>query len=73
VRNGPYCSILDPSAIADEKTGKVLKRAGFDPFNDQEKYSAKYHKKKRAVPELGGRDYGRHTSWRARIREVGEG
>lgn len=57
VRNGPYYSVLDPSSVADEKTGKVLKRAGFDPFNDQEKYTAKYHKKKRAVPDLTGRDY----------------
>ncbi|KIW26981.1 uncharacterized protein PV07_06763 [Cladophialophora immunda] len=59
-RNGPYYATLDPSSIADEKTGKTLKRAGFDPFNDQEKYTAKYHKKKRSLPDLGsgGRDYG---------------
>ncbi|KIW96901.1 uncharacterized protein Z519_02292 [Cladophialophora bantiana CBS 173.52] len=59
VRNGPYYATLDPSSIADEKTGKTLKRAGFDPFNDQEKYTAKYHKKKRSLPDLkgSGREY----------------
>ncbi|EXJ80550.1 hypothetical protein A1O1_08696 [Capronia coronata CBS 617.96] len=56
-RNGPYYSVLDPSSLADPKTGKVIKRAGFDPFNDQEKYTAKYYKKKRTVPDLSGRDY----------------
>ncbi|KAL2426679.1 hypothetical protein ABEF95_011690 [Exophiala dermatitidis] len=55
--NGPYYSVLDPSSLADPKTGKVIKRAGFDPFNDQEKYSAKYYKKKQTVPDLSGRDY----------------
>ncbi|KAJ9647567.1 uncharacterized protein PV06_00278 [Exophiala oligosperma] len=59
-RNGPYYAILDPSSIADEKSGKVLKRAGFDPFNDQEKYTAKYHKKKQAVPDLSTREYSLH-------------
>ncbi|KIX10208.1 uncharacterized protein Z518_01289 [Rhinocladiella mackenziei CBS 650.93] len=55
-RDGPYYSILDPSSVVDEK-GKVSKRAGFDPFNDQDKYTAKYHQKKRAVPDLCGREY----------------
>ncbi|KAL6240548.1 DNA-directed RNA polymerase III subunit C31 [Rhinocladiella similis] len=59
-RNGPYYAILDPSSIADEKSGKVLKRAGFDPFNDQEKYTARYHKRKQAVPDLGTREYALH-------------
>ncbi|OAL37824.1 hypothetical protein AYO20_03001 [Fonsecaea nubica] len=58
-RNGPYFATLDPSSIADEKTGTTLKRAGFDPFNDQDKYTAKYHKKKRTLPDLkgSGREY----------------
>jgi len=69
VRNSPYYAILDPSSIADAKTGKVLKRAGFDPFNDQEKYTAKFLQKKRTVPDLSGRDYskdnGRYISGRS--------
>ncbi|KAJ9612081.1 DNA-directed RNA polymerase III subunit C31 [Cladophialophora chaetospira] len=58
-RNGPYFATLDPSSVADERTGKTLKRAGFDPFNDQETYSSKNHKKKRDVPDLkgAGREY----------------
>ncbi|EXJ79801.1 hypothetical protein A1O3_08086 [Capronia epimyces CBS 606.96] len=55
--NGPYYSVLDASSLADAKTGKVIKRAGFDPFNDQEKYTAKYYKKKRTVPDLSGRNH----------------
>ena len=55
---GPYYSVFDSSSLVDEKTGKTSKRLGFDPFNDQEKYTAKYHKKKRRVPDLSGRDYG---------------
>ena len=60
VRNGPYYAILDPSSVADEKTGKTLKRAGFDPFTDQERYSLKFEKKRRSVPDLkgAGREYG---------------
>ena len=60
VHNGPYFATLDPSSVADEKTGTTLKRAGFDPFLDQETYSSKNHKKKRAVPDLkgAGREYG---------------
>ncbi|KAK4938592.1 DNA-directed RNA polymerase III subunit C31 [Elasticomyces elasticus] len=61
VRNGPYYAILDPSSIADAKTGKVLKRAGFDPFNDQDKYTAKYLQKKRTVPDVSGRDYSKNN------------
>ena len=48
--------MLEPSSFTNEK-GKVDKRAGFDPFSDQQKYSAKYHKKRRTVPEFGGREY----------------
>ena len=48
--------MLDPSSLADEK-GKVDKRAGFDPFNDQDAYSKKFEKKIRTEPELGGREY----------------
>ncbi|KAI1617597.1 DNA-directed RNA polymerase III subunit C31 [Exophiala viscosa] len=62
VRNGPYYAVLDHSSIADAKTGKVLKRAGFDPFNDQEKYTAKYLQKKRTVPDLSGRDYSKDNA-----------
>jgi len=51
-------AVLDSSSFTDNK-GKVDKRAAFDPFTDQEKYSAKYHKRKRTVPELRGRNYGR--------------
>ncbi|KIW71377.1 hypothetical protein PV04_03553 [Phialophora macrospora] len=59
VRNGPYFATLDPSSVADATTGRTLKRAGFDPFTDQETYSSKNHKKKRAVPDLkgAGREY----------------
>lgn len=57
-RKGPYFAILDPSHLTDEKTGKVHKRVGFDPFNDQEKYSAKFHRRKRTVPDLSTREYG---------------
>jgi hypothetical protein len=64
VRNGPYFATLDPSSVADATTGRTLKRAGFDPFTDQETYSSKNHKKKRAVPDLkgAGRDYGMFRS-----------
>lgn len=63
MRNGPYFATLDPASVADERTGKTLERAGFDPFNDQETYSRKNHKKKRAVPDLEGaeREYGMST------------
>ncbi|EXJ62920.1 hypothetical protein A1O7_03363 [Cladophialophora yegresii CBS 114405] len=59
VRNGPYFATLDPSSVADPTTGRTLKRAGFDPFTDQETYSSRNYKKKRAVPDLkgAGREY----------------
>ncbi|RVX69142.1 hypothetical protein B0A52_06856 [Exophiala mesophila] len=56
-RKGPYFAILDPSHLTDAKTGKVHSRLGFDPFNDQEKYTAKFHRRKRTVPDLSTRDY----------------
>ena len=52
--NSPYYATLDPSSVADERTGKTLKRAGFDPFNDQDRWTTRYEKKKRSVPELHG-------------------
>ena len=52
----PYFATLDSASLTDEK-GKVSKRAGFDPFNDQESYSKKFQKKVRTVPEMGGREY----------------
>jgi len=61
VHNGPYYSVLQSSNLTDDK-GKVHKRAGFDPFNDQEKYTAKYERKKRTVPDLTTRDYGKFAS-----------
>ena len=46
-------SVLDPSNFTDEK-GKVDKRAGFDPFNNQETYTTKLQHKKRTIPDLTG-------------------
>lgn len=56
VHKGPYYSVLQSSNLTDDK-GKVHKRAGFDPFNDQEKYTAKYQRKKQTVPDLSSRQY----------------
>ena len=53
VRNGPLYSVLDPSSFTDDK-GKVDKRAGFDPFNDQESYTFKLLEKKRTIPDMTG-------------------
>lgn len=57
VHKGPYYAVLQSSNLTDDK-GKVHKRAGFDPFNDQEKYTAKYQRKKQTVPDLSTRQYG---------------
>ncbi|KAK5064605.1 hypothetical protein LTR84_000439 [Exophiala bonariae] len=60
VHKGPYYSVLQSSNLTDDK-GKVHKRAGFDPFNDQEKYTAKYQRKKQTVPDLSTRQHLLHT------------
>lgn len=57
VHNGPYYAVLRSSNLTDDK-GRVHRRAGFDPFNDQEKYTAKYQRKKQTVPDLSTREYG---------------
>lgn len=51
IRNSRFYSLLDPSSLTDDK-GKVDKRAGFDPFNDQETYSSKSQPKKRTLPDF---------------------
>jgi DNA-directed RNA polymerase III subunit Rpc31 len=57
VRNGPYYTILDPSSFTDDK-GKTNPRAGFDPFSNVERYSSKFYKPKRTIPDLSGCEYG---------------
>ncbi|RMZ91557.1 hypothetical protein DV736_g1220, partial [Chaetothyriales sp. CBS 134916] len=52
--NSPFYSTLDPSTQTDDK-GKVDKRAGVDPFNDQDVYSKRFERRKRTEPDLSGR------------------
>lgn len=61
MRGGPYYSVLEPHSFTNEQ-GKVNKRKGFDPFTHVEKYTARYHKAKRTVPDLSHREYGRFAS-----------
>ncbi|RMD43971.1 hypothetical protein DV735_g1082, partial [Chaetothyriales sp. CBS 134920] len=51
--NSPFYSTLDPSTQTDDR-GKVDRRAGVDPFNDQEVYSKRFERRKRTEPDLGG-------------------
>ncbi|KPI40190.1 uncharacterized protein AB675_11495 [Cyphellophora attinorum] len=55
-RRGPFFATLDPSSLTDEN-GKVRPRAGFDPFNDQERYTSRFQKKKRTVPDVAGQEF----------------
>ncbi|RMZ80894.1 hypothetical protein DV737_g2798, partial [Chaetothyriales sp. CBS 132003] len=52
--HSPFYSTLDPSTQTDDK-GKVDKRAGVDPFNDQDVYSKRFERRKRTEPDLSGR------------------
>lgn len=51
-RNGPLFCALDRTQLLDEK-GKVNKRAGFDPFAGQDRYSTRHFVKNRTEPDLG--------------------
>jgi DNA-directed RNA polymerase III subunit RPC7 len=50
-REGPFHATLDPASLTDE-IGRVAPRKGFDPFNDQEVWAARYAKRKRTVPDV---------------------
>lgn len=59
-REGPLFTVLDKTMLQGAD-GKVNKRAGFDPFEGQERFSTQHIKKRRTEPDLGpsGRgDYG---------------
>lgn len=56
LRNGPLYAVLESNSFTDEK-GRLNKRTGFDPFTGMEKYSARFDKPKRTVPDLSTRTY----------------
>jgi hypothetical protein len=56
LRNGPFYAVLEKNSFTDEK-GRLNRRTGFDPFTGMEKYSARFEKPKRTVPDLSARSY----------------
>ena len=61
VRNGPFYTELEPSSFTDEH-GKTNPKAGFDPFTGVAKYSSRFAKPRRTVPDFSGHDFRtRHT------------
>jgi DNA-directed RNA polymerase III subunit RPC7 len=59
---GPYYSVLDASS-SNAKKGSVA-RVNFDPFHGMPTYSGRYQKKRRTLPRIAGRSYGKLTnSW----------
>jgi len=56
IRNGPLYAILEKNSFTDDK-GRLNKRTGFDPFTGMEKYSARFDKPTRTVPDLSQRTY----------------
>jgi len=56
IRNGPLYAVLKTNSFTDEK-GQRNKRAGFDPFTGMEKYSARFEKPLRTMPDLSKKTY----------------
>lgn len=56
IHNGPLYAVLQTNSFTDDK-GRLNKRAGFDPFTGMEKYSARFDKPKRTMPDLSKRTY----------------
>ena len=56
LRNGPFYAVLEKNSFTDEK-GRLNQSTGFDPFTGMEKYSARFEKPKRTVPDLSARSY----------------
>ena len=54
-RNGPLYTILDDNARVRKPGDRVA--ASFDPFNGMPKYSSRYMKKKRTLPDLTTRPH----------------
>jgi DNA-directed RNA polymerase III subunit RPC7 len=55
--DGPFYSVLD-AASSSAKKGSAA-RANFDPFHGMPTYSGRYQRKRRTLPKIAGRDYGR--------------
>lgn len=55
--DGPYYSVLDASS-SNAKKGSAA-RANFDPFHGMPTYSGRYQKKRRTLPKITGRSYGK--------------
>jgi DNA-directed RNA polymerase III subunit RPC7 len=57
MRDGPLYTLLEASSMTDEQ-GHVNERAGFSPFEGMPKYSARYRKARRSIPDLSQMPYG---------------
>lgn len=55
--DGPFYSVLD-AASSSAKKGSAA-RANFDPFHGMPTYSGRYQRKRRTLPKIAGRDYGK--------------
>ena len=68
IQNGPFYTILDeaPSGIIAKQTALQRKKrpasGSIDPFNSMPKWSQRYTKKRRVLPDLTTRSYGRILS-----------
>lgn len=60
MHDGPIYTILDTQSLRDEEGFPAVKQ--FNPFEGVERYSLKYKKLKRTLPNLRTRSYGKSSS-----------